>query len=435
MALAAAVAGPISAYQRRGANHADTPVLFESLPIREALASRDCRRLVTSGVSSVTDYFCDHVEDLVRIAISNDENSTAAYFVISSEIRPILNQILTSRILNTLMPDILESDTPNRQMLIPFVSTVRLCLMRGGINNIQNVDFLAKFLQFSDEVCICDLFLSIATSRNHNVCSKLLFANKVLDEAVVQIQKKPDAANLFRILTYFSCISELKEGMSRRAFLEPLIVNMAERDAITQSCMWNYFSNMVCPATFEVLKCVIDLAIETLMHGDRFGLLESNALDFLVRCCETKESVAERVLEAGIFPELMQRLSKLPNSSSCLLRILQHCRELHSVLLMRQPLANLWIEAASKWIEEREQNIPRAAVAWQALLEFQTWCVDTSHISESAAETVRRLEQLAEEEYGREAPSRPIELFRRPVSEMTPDEIVSLFVSMTAKYE
>lgn len=435
MALAAAVAGPISAYNRRGASDADTTVLFESLSIREALASRDCRRLVTSGVSSVTDYFCDHVEDLVRIAISDDENSTAASFVISSEIRPILNQILTSRILNTLMPDILETDIPNRRMLIPFVSTVRLCLMRGSINNIQNVDFLAKFLQFSDEVCICDLFLSIATSRSHAVCSKLIFANKVLDEGVVQIQKKRDAANLFRILTYFSCISELQDAMIRCKLLEPLIVNMAERDTITQSCMWNFFSNMACSATFEILKCVIDLAIETLMRGDRFGLLESNALDFLVRCCETEESVARRVLEAGIFPELMQRLSKLPNSSSCLLRILQHCHDLRSVPLMREPLAKLWIEAASKWIEEREQNIPRAAVAWQALIELQTWSVDMSHVSESAWAIIRRLGQLEEEEYGGEAPSRPIEIFRRPVSEMTPDEIVSLFVSMTAKYE
>ena len=433
MALAAELPPPVESSYRERIGPNDTPILFDNLSVEESLANPECLRLLRSGVASVVDFFCARASDLVRIALGTGDSAGAAYSVILSEQAAILNKILESGVLNQLAQGILDDEDFDRRVFVTFVSTARLCLTKAHARNISKVDFLAKLVKFADELCVCDLFLSLVSMRGDKwTANSLVLNSKVIEEIDVQIQKNKHAENFVRVLTYMSCSDVLKERMCHCGVLEHVIENMGERDETTRSCMWSYLAIMAMPKTYRVLQEVTGLAIEDVMNGKRFGLLESNALDFLVECCLLNTELAGRVVELGIIPAVIQRLSELPNSSSCMLHVFERCRALHGVWVMREAIEKACVEFACKALLERERNIPMAGVAWDILERsgFRAACMVNDA---GVVQVVMHMRKIAEAEYGGPVPYRGIAFSRS--CDLSPDEIISMFRAVMNKSE
>ena len=433
MALAAELPPRVEGCYRERIGPNDAPILFDNLSLEESLANTECLRLLRSGVASVVDFFCDHACDLVRTAIGTSDNAGAAYSVILSEQVAILNKILESGVLNTLSHEILDDEDFDRRVFVTFVSTARLCLTKAHARNISKVEFLAKLVKFADELCVCDLFLSILSMRGEKrTVNNLVLSSGVIEEIDVQIQKNKHAENFVRLLTYMSCVDVLKEHMCFCGVLGHVIENMGERDAMTRSCMWSYLAIMAMPVTYPVLRAVTGLAIEDVMNGKRFGLLESNALDFLVECCLLDTELAGRVVELGVIPALIQRLSELPNSSSCMLHVFEQCRALHGVGVMKEAIGRACVEFACKALLERERNIPMAGVAWD-ILERSGFTSAEGMVNDSVVQVITQMRKIAEAEYGGPVPYRCMAFFR--ASYLSPDEIISMFRTVMNKGE
>ena len=369
-----------------------------------------------SGRESLLCFLCDNIKKLVTLAFSDSLASDTAYSVLQSERLPILAALLDNDLLNQFSQQIF-ADTSTRAF-VRFVGITTICLTKCTRRAASRLGFFRKFAHFVDEPCVVDMIASLCSVRSElrEAVQDFVTCSNIVAELLQVVGEKPEG--VYRTLFYLTRMEQVKVILASPEVLSQLVFVSEADDHELSKCKWRFFGVMLSAATYPLLRTLTKPAEAIVLSCSAFTEREAFCFDFLMQCCRLDREFGEELVGIGFIENVFSLVWRMPGNVHLQLRIANLCGILAEIASVRDAVVYQAAQFSAHAIEQRESNLPMAAVAWNLVRNLG--CIEV--LPPAVKDVVEHLNNIYSEDYGGPWPRRADYDYS-----LTPDELITFF--------